>query len=95
MKLQLVHPRNSILNCIDLIVASTYSCDAIKGGNSMNHAGVQRSSFHSISFWDTFRYVVGRPQVRRHLWHYLGIHEPLCWLVLHAIFFKLLLELSV
>ena len=66
---ELIHPRNSILNCIDLVVATStsYSSNATKRGDSMNHARVQSSSICTISFWDTFWYVVGRPQVRGHL----------------------------
>ena len=42
MQLELVHPRNSILNCIDLVVATStsYSSNATKRGDSMNHAPV-------------------------------------------------------
>jgi hypothetical protein len=95
--MQLIHPRNSILNSIYLVVitSTSNSSNAIEWGDSLNHARLQHSSFLNISFHDTFWNVIGRPQIRRHLWHYLCIHETLCWLVMHTVFFKLLLELSV
>jgi hypothetical protein len=68
--IQLVHPRNSILNSIDLVVATSTSnsSNAIKRGDSWNHVRLQHSSFDNISFHDTFWYVIGRPQIWRHLW---------------------------
>lgn len=96
LAIALVHPCNSVLNCTNLAVSTCDRRGAIEGSDAMQHVPLKDSPVWQISFgcapWNAVRW---RSHVRRHLRHNIGIHEMLRSPILHVIFLKLLLMLSV